>query len=170
MQDKAGPGHSIFGGDGAAVQLKLLDRRSLSGLDCSQVASHFLALPKNDRMLRFMRRMEVSDLQAYATRLVSRAHAVALAMYEGRAVAVAELHAVSADPTAELAFSVDVPARRHGIGSALVASLIDVARSSSIAEVRAITLLENTPARRLLMKCGFALRCMGEECEARLLL
>lgn len=170
MQTEQVRSRSIIESESVAVQLKVFDRRTLSELDCSEVASHFFALSKDDRLLRFMRRMEVNDLRAYATQLTSRAHAVALAVSGGRVLAVAELYVAATSPTAELAISVDVPARRRGIGSALVNRLIDVARDSSMTEVRAITLLENTPARRLLTKCGFSLRCAGEECEARLVL
>lgn len=170
MQAEQIRGRLNFVGDDTAIQLKLLDHRTLSELDCSDVARHFLALPKDDRLLRFMRRMEVHDLRQYALQLMSKAHAVGLAVYEGRTLAVAELYVSPGSPTAELAISVDVAARRRGIGRALVSRLIDVARRSSATDVRATTLLENTPARRLLMKCCFSLRCAGEECEARLVL
>lgn len=166
MQPEPDHGAFVLNGNLVALQLKFYTRRELVELDCSGVVDHFVALPKSDRLSRFMRRMEVGDLQAYAAQLASKAHAVGLAVHGGRTLAVAELHALSGNRSAELAFGVDVSARRHGIGSALVKRLIDEARSSAMTEIRAVTLFENSVARHLLMKCGFSLRCEGDECEA----
>ena len=157
-------------GEFIGLQLRLFAHQTLLGLDGSDVLDHFVALPKDDRLLRFMRRMEVSDLQAYTDQLASRAEVVGVAVHAGRTLAVAELYGPSGNRSAELALSVDVSARRHGIGSALVKRLIGAARSSAMTQVRAVTLFENTAARRLLVKFGFCLRCEGEECEATLLL
>lgn len=148
------------------LKVRLFAQRTSQGMDWPGVVDHFVALPKEDRMLRFMRRMEASDLRAYAAQLRSKAFAVGVAVHAGKTLAVAELYAASGRPSAELGLSVDASARRRGIGRMLVKRLIGLARGSAMTEVRAVMLFENIAARRLLAKCGFSLRCEGEECEA----
>lgn len=152
------------------VQLRLFGRRTLRTMDWPGVVDHFVALPNDDRQMRFMRRMEAGDLETYAGQLASKAFAVGVAVQAGKTLAVAELYAPSERQSAELALSVDASARRRGVGGALLKRLIGTARRSTMKQLRAVTLFENIAARRLLKKCGFSLRCDGEECEAILFL
>jgi RimJ/RimL family protein N-acetyltransferase len=82
--------------------------------------------------------------------------ALALVAPDGRFIAVARYAPVSDDPTAaEVALTVADEWQGRGIGSALASLLMAEARRNRIMRLRAITLAENYPSRKLLRRLGF---------------
>jgi acetyltransferase len=134
--------------------------RPMQHSDGGALAAAVAALSPESRYRRFLTpkpglsRRDVAaltDLDHHA-----REALIALEPATGAWVAVARYAAFPDDPlTADMAITVADAWQRRGVGTALVALLVERARQEGIARLHATTLVGNLPALRLLRRQGF---------------
>jgi len=117
---------------------------------------HLLRLDHASRHDRFHGFIDDSFIERYAEKCAHDGTIVIAYIEDGVVCGAAELHPPeqSTDPQPEIAFSVEAPVRRRGVGSFLFARLIGEARAKGYASLRITTGAENEAMRALASKFG----------------
>jgi GNAT superfamily N-acetyltransferase len=117
---------------------------------------HLLRLDPASRRDRFHGAVDDSFIENYIDRCFSPRTIVIAYIEEDEVHGVAELHepADDSDPTPEIAFSVEAPLRRHGVGSILFQTLLTEARRAGHKRLRVTTGPQNEAMRALARKFG----------------
>jgi RimJ/RimL family protein N-acetyltransferase len=133
--------------------------RAIRADDKDALADLFARLSDRSRRRRFHASkpgLSAREL-AYLTEIDGRRHAALVAVEPGGRFAAVARYACEAgiDDEADVAFAVADAWHGRGIGTDLGRRLLDHARASGIAQLRATTMGENRPAQRLLRGLGF---------------
>ena len=117
---------------------------------------HLLRLDRAGRHDRFHGFIDDSFIEGYAEKCANDGTIVIAYFEDGVARGAAELHppAQSPDSLPEIAFSVEAPARRRGVGSFLFRQLIAEARAKGYRKLRVTTGAQNEAMRALANKFG----------------
>jgi RimJ/RimL family protein N-acetyltransferase len=136
--------------------------------DADLIGEGFARLSDESRRLRFLgpkTRLTDTELR-YFTDLDHHDHEalIAVSRLSGRGLGVARFVRLADDPTtADLAVVVADEWQRSGLGTALIARLVDRALCEGIARFSALLLSENEGARRLMRRTGTAVRLVGRD-------
>jgi GNAT superfamily N-acetyltransferase len=117
---------------------------------------HLLRLDHNSRHDRFHGFMDDSFIESYAGKCASDGTLVVAYLEDGVVRGAAELHPPDGSPDSqpEIAFSVEAPLRRKGVGSMLFRKLIAEARAKGYRRLRITTGTQNQAMRALAGKFG----------------
>jgi GNAT superfamily N-acetyltransferase len=117
---------------------------------------HLLRLDRESRHDRFHGFMDDSFIERYAEKCANDGTVVIAYFEDGVVRGAAELHPPdqSADSQPEIAFSVETPARRKGVGSILFRKVIAEARAKGYRSLRITTGAQNEAMRALANKFG----------------
>ncbi len=149
--------------------------RPIAADDRARLAAMFAGLSDRSRYLRFhgaKPRLSEREL-TYLTDVDHRRHEalVALDAQDGSIVGVARYATAAGDAgTADFAVAVADAWQGQGIGTLLGRELLVRARANELHELTATSLSENGPARRVLVRLGFALREAGDHVAGRIAL
>ena len=136
----------------ASGQIRKLSRREMPLL-----REHLLRLDPESRRDRFNGYADESFIERYAEKCEADGTVVIAYIDDGKVMAAAELHPPGdgLDPTTpEIAFSVERPLRRKGLGSLLFKRLIAEARMKGYTSLRITTGAQNDAMRALASKFG----------------
>ena len=140
-----------------------LQVRRLGEADRASIAAHLLGLDEDGLRCRFMGRCTREARQAYAASM-DLDTVLAFGGFMGdRLVGIAEVHPFGDAGRAELALSVDVSARGHGIGTSLLAQALQAAASSGLRHVEARCMPLNRAMRSLMNRRMAATRVLGPD-------
>ena len=128
--------------------------RQLRPSDLQRFREHLLRLDQYSRRDRFNSAIDDDFVARYAERCFADGTTVIGYVEDDKVVGAAELHenADEAEPTGEIAFSVERDLQRRGIGSALFQRLIGNARGLGYAKLRVTTHPQNAAMRALAHK------------------
>jgi GNAT superfamily N-acetyltransferase len=129
------------------------------------VARHFLALPVQDRSLRFGMALGPAVIAAYVGQIDLDRDAV-LGVHDERNALIGVAHVAIEDDQAEVALSVLPGHRRRGIGSALFRRAIAHARIRRMPRLFMRCLTANVPIMRLAQKFGMVIVESGSDADA----
>jgi len=117
---------------------------------------HLLRLDAESRHDRFNGFMDDSFIDAYAAKCAGDGTVIIAYIESGVVRGAAELHPADQSPDGlpEIAFSVEAPVRRHGVGSILFKRLISEARWKGYRSLRITTGAQNQAMRALANKFG----------------
>jgi GNAT superfamily N-acetyltransferase len=115
--------------------------------------THFLALPAEDRRLRFGSSLSPEGIAAYVDRIDFERDAV-FAVHDDRLALVGVAHVAFGDDLAELGLSVLPAHRGHGVGGALFERAAAHARNRSIPRLFMHCLVENAPIMHIARRFG----------------
>ena len=117
---------------------------------------HLLRLDRESRHDRFHGFMDDSFIEGYAAKCASDGTVVIAYLEDGLVRGAAELHPPDGSPDSqpEIAFSVEAPVRRQGVGSILFRKLIAQARAKGYRWLRITTGAQNEAMRALANKFG----------------
>jgi GNAT superfamily N-acetyltransferase len=115
---------------------------------------HLLRLDSVSRHDRFHGFLDDSFIERYAARCADDGTVIVAYIVDGVVRGAAELHPPQGDSLPEVAFSVEVSARREGVGTVLFRRLIAEARSKGYKRLRITTGAENHAMRALAKKFG----------------
>jgi GNAT superfamily N-acetyltransferase len=115
---------------------------------------HLLRLDPESRHDRFHGFLDDSFIERYAARCADDGTVIVAYIVDGVVRGAAELHPPQGDSLPEVAFSVEVSARREGVGTVLFRRLIAEARSKGYKRLRITTGAENHAMRALAKKFG----------------
>lgn len=117
---------------------------------------HLLRLDRTSRHDRFHGFIDDSFIRRYAERCANDGTVIIAYFEDGVVRGAAELHPPEQSPDAqpEIAFSVERPARRKGVGSILFRKLIAEAHAKGYASLRITTGAQNDAMRALATKFG----------------
>jgi GNAT superfamily N-acetyltransferase len=117
---------------------------------------HLLRLDRESRHDRFHGFMDDSFIEGYAAKCASDGTIVIAFLEDGVVRGAAELHPPDGSPDSqpEIAFSVEAPVRRQGVGSILFRNLIAQARAKGYRWLRITTGAQNEAMRALANKFG----------------
>lgn len=117
---------------------------------------HLLRLDRESRHDRFHGFMHDSFIERYAAKCASDGTIVIAYLEDGVVRGAAELHPPdqSTDSQPEIAFSVEAPLRRQGVGSILFRKVLAVARAKGYRSLRITTGAQNDAMRALANKFG----------------
>ena len=117
---------------------------------------HLLRLDRASRYDRFHGFIDDSFIEHYAEKCANDSTIVIAYFEDGVVRGAAELHPPEQSPDClpEIAFSVEAPARRRGVGSFLFRQLIAEARSKGYRKLRITTGAQNVAMRALAHKFG----------------
>jgi len=109
-----------------------------------------------DLRLRFLGPPPPTSTIVRQLRRVDDVHDLALGAFDDRhrLIAVAQFDRVNDEPSAEFAIEVGGGWKSAGLGTALLALLVDEARAVGITQLTASYYAENLPVRRLLHRTG----------------
>src|SRR4051794_10301953 len=129
--------------------------RTLAAQEMPLLRDHLERLDATSRHDRFNGFIDEGFIGRYAAKCALDGTIVVAYVEDGVVRAAAELHRPDqADPLPEIAFSVESPLRRQGLGSQLFTRLIGKARSLGYDSLRITTGSENQPMRALARKFG----------------
>ena len=130
--------------------------RQLRPSERDRFRDHLLRLEPQGRRDRFAGATNDDFIIAYANRCFSDGTTVLAHLMGDRMLGAGELHerADLAEPTGEIAFSVERAWRRRGIGSALFERLAESARGLGYEKLRITTHPQNVAARSMARKLG----------------
>ncbi len=128
--------------------------RQLRPSDRREFRDHLLRLDPASRRDRFNGGLGDAYVVAYAERCFARGTTVIGYVEDGRVRGAAELHDCpdDAEPTGEIAFSVEPALQGHGIGALLFERLLTHARALGYVRLRVTTHPENARMRSLAAK------------------
>jgi len=129
------------------------------------LARHFLALPVQDRSLRFGMALAPAVISAYVDQINLDRDAV-LGVHDERNALVGVAHVAIEDDHAEVALSVLPAHRRRGIGSALFRRAIAHARIRRMPRLLMHYLTANVPIMRMAQKFGLVIVESGSDTDA----
>ncbi len=129
------------------------------------LARHFLALPVQDRSLRFGMALAPTVIAAYVDQIDLDRDAV-LGVHDERNALIGVAHVAIEDDQAELALSVLPRHRRRGIGSALFRRAIAHARIRRMPKLIMHCLTANVPIMRMAQKFGMVVVENGRDADA----
>jgi GNAT superfamily N-acetyltransferase len=117
---------------------------------------HLLRLDRASRHDRFHGFIDDSFIEGYAEKCANDGTIVIAYFEDGVVRGAAELHPPEQSPDSlpEIAFSVEAPARRRGVGSFLFRQLIAEARAKGYRKLRITTGAQNVAMRALANKFG----------------
>jgi len=117
---------------------------------------HLLRLDRESRHDRFHGFMDDSFIETYAAKCAGDGTTVIAYLEDGVVRGAAELHPPDGSPDSqpEIAFSVETPLRRQGVGSVLFRKLIAEARAKGYRCLRITTGVQNEAMRALAHKFG----------------
>ena len=117
---------------------------------------HLLRLDRAGRHDRFHGFIDASFIEGYAEKCANDGTIVIAYFEDGVVRGAAELHPPEQSPDSlpEIAFSVEAPARRRGVGSFLFRQLIAEARAKGYRKLRITTGAQNVAMRALANKFG----------------
>jgi len=125
--------------------------RLLRHSELPQFRAHLLRLDATSRRDRFNGPTSDAFVASYAERCFNDGTIVIGYVDDGEVLGAAELHErpEDAEPTGEIAFSVERPLQRQGLGGLLFARLIESARAFGYARLLVTTHPQNEPMKRL---------------------
>lgn len=115
---------------------------------------HLLRLDPESRHDRFHGFLDDRFIDRYAARCADDGTVIVAYIVDGVVRGAAELHPPEGDTLPEVAFSVEAPVRRQGVGSALFRRLIAEARWKGYKHLRITTGADNYAMRALAYKFG----------------
>lgn len=133
--------------------------RGLTAADVPAVVALYESLDAHDGYLRFFAAppRDISTLVSKLT-TVDRGHAAIGAFDSAQLIGVANLVRLDDPGTAEVALVVRHDHQLHGIGSALLAALVETARDRGIHTLVAEVLLENATMLKVIAETGLRTR------------
>lgn len=131
---------------------------------------HLLGLDSESRRDRFNGITDDQFVAAYSSRCFHDGTTVIGYLVDGKLRGAAELHerAELAEPTGEIAFSVDKSFQNRGIGSRLFNRLIDTARGYGYERLLVTTHSQNEAMKQLARRFGFKLSFEAGETVGRI--
>jgi GNAT superfamily N-acetyltransferase len=134
--------------------------RLLRRSELPQFRAHLLRLDRESRRDRFNGPTNDAFLEAYAERCFLDGTLVIGYVEQGQVLAAAELHerAEMAEPTGEIAFSVESHMQRRGLGALLFARLVESARAFGYVRLLVTTHPQNEAMKRLARRFDASLR------------
>ena len=141
----------------------------LGELDRPALATHFLALDREDRRLRFGAALSDEALREYVARIDFERDGL-FAVQDERLQVIAAVHIATTGRAAELGLSVHPRARGRGYGDALFRRAVTFLRNRGVAEVFVHCLAENGAMMHLARKNGMRMSHSAGESDARLAL
>ena len=117
----------------------------------AKLAAHFLALPTEDRRLRFGLALPPEAVAAYVSKIDFERDTV-FAVHDDRLAIVGVAHVAIGEDLAELGLSVLPASRRQGVGSALFERASEHARNRFIARLYMHCLTDNEPIMHIARK------------------
>jgi RimJ/RimL family protein N-acetyltransferase len=141
----------------------------LGELDRPALATHFLALDREDRRLRFGAPIADEALRDYVARIDFERDGL-FAVQDERLQVVAAVHIATTGKAAELGLSVLPGARARGYGNVLFRRAVTFLRNRGAAEVFVHCLAENGAMMHLARKNGMRVSHSAGESDARLAL
>ena len=130
------------------VAVQRLDERTRDAL-----VAHFLALPAEDRRLRFGTSLSPEGIAAYVGTIDFDRDAV-FGVHDDRLALIGVAHLAFGDDLAELGLSVMPANRGHGVGSALFERAVAHARNRFMPRLFMHCLSENAPIMRMARRFG----------------
>jgi len=134
-----------------------------------KLAAHFLALPLDDRRLRFGGSISDDSIVRYVDRIAFDRDAV-FVVFDDELVLVGAAHVAFADDSAELGISVLPESRGLGAGSALFRRAAAHARNRSASTVFMHCLAENAAIMHIARKVGMTIVAAAGDVDAHLAL
>jgi GNAT superfamily N-acetyltransferase len=133
--------------------------RTLSPSELPLLRDHLLRLDRTSRYDRFHGFMDDGFIKRYAEKCANDGTVIIAYFESGIVRGAAELHPPEQSPDGEpeIAFSVELSARRMGVGSILFRKLITEARAKGYRSLRITTGAQNAPMRALANKFGASL-------------
>ncbi len=133
--------------------------RTLSPSELPLLRDHLLRLDRTSRYDRFHGFMDDGFIKRYAEKCANDGTVIIAYFESGTVRGAAELHPPEQSPDGEpeIAFSVELSARRMGVGSILFRELITEARAKGYRSLRITTGAQNAPMRALANKFGASL-------------
>jgi GNAT superfamily N-acetyltransferase len=130
--------------------------RTLRREELALLREHLLRLDGASRRDRFHGFIDDSFIERYAKKCANDGTVVIAYLQDGVVRAAAELHPPEQSPESqpEIAFSVETPVRRRGVGSTLFRYLIEEARTKGYRSLRITTGAQNEAMRALAHKFG----------------
>lgn len=150
--------------DGTVLRVRALDAGDRAGL-----AALFASLSPESRRRRFLGpkpRLTAREL-TYLTEIDHLTHAAlaAIDVRDGSIVAVSRYAGWDGGDSAEIAVAVADHLQGRGIGGALTARIVHLARANGVARLTATTQWDNAAARALLRRLAFRVRDTGQLLE-----
>jgi len=133
------------------------------------LAGHFLALPPEDRRLRFGSSLASEAIIAYVDAIDFDRDAV-FGVHDDRLALVGVAHAAFGDDQAELGLSVLPGHRGHGVGAALFDRAAEHARNRFVPRLFMHCLSENAAIIRIARKAGMDIVTEAGDVDAHLML
>jgi GNAT superfamily N-acetyltransferase len=133
--------------------------QTLSPSELPLLREHLLRLDRTSRYDRFHGFMDDGFIKRYAEKCANDGTVIIAYFENGIVRGAAELHPPEQSPDGEpeIAFSVELSARRMGVGSILFRKLITEARAKGYRSLRITTGAQNAPMRALANKFGASL-------------
>ncbi len=132
-------------------------RTRLARVHARDLRLHFLALPADDRRLRFGRSMNDAAIRNYVARIDFARDAV-FGVFDTDLTLIGVAHLARGDDAAELGLSVLPTGRRGGMAASLLDRAITHARACGITLLTLHCMSENEPMRRLAQRAAQAAR------------
>ncbi len=129
--------------------------------------AHFLALPTEDRRLRFGSLPNAEGIAGYVDRIDFDCDAV-FGVHDDRLALVGVAHVAFSDDFAELGLSVLPAHRGHGVGGALFERAAAHARNRFIPRLFMHCLAENAPIMRMARRYGMDIATAAGDADAHL--
>lgn len=143
--------------------------RSLAERHRPRILAHLLALPLDDRYLRFGYAASDAQIARYAD-LIDFAHDEVFGVFNRRLELIAQAHLAALPKTNEAEFGVSVlpKARGRGYGARLFDHAVLHARNRGVDSLLIHALTQNTPMLRIARVAGASVESTGGESLARL--
>jgi len=129
--------------------------------------AHFLALPAEDRRLRFGSSLSAESIAAYVDR-IDFERGAAFGLYDDDLALIGAAHLAYGDDSAELGISVLPSARDRGVGGALFARAVEHARNRSISRLYMHCLAENAAIMHIARRNGMDIVTASGDADAHL--
>jgi len=156
-------GTAALAGDDAPQRFATV--RAIGEADRDAIRTHLSRLDAAARRLRFGGEFDDAWLGRYVDG-IDFGRDVVLAVHDaaGRLTGIGEMRATPEEPAVrEIAFSVDASLRGRGVGTGLLAAVIEHARRERFTRLHALCATGNVGMLRLLQRAGFAIERRGVE-------
>ena len=136
-------------------------------LAAEEFEHHLRRLSLRDRNERFGHAVSVSFLSKYAFEACAASAAFAGCAIDGALRGIGELRIAAplSSRIAEAAFSIEAPWQNNGLGTALMANVIDMARRRGIASIKINCRSDNWRMQRIAQRFGGTLAYAYGECS-----